>query len=588
MELLGLGEKTKIFYVTGLAAAMLSLLMLPVIFLLDIILTPPHPSYRKYAYHFPAAFMAICLCLILIDNFTYTILKFGIVNTTTWMRVFYAIITAGIFVLILRKMAAAKKTIFVQGSFRVQTRTAIGLVAGSLILAVINFNPGINTFEQYEQYTSTVNKPNIILLGSDGLNAENMSVYGYERNTTPFIEQLAKTSLFSENNFTNAANSTGSDTALLTGKLPFTTHVLYPPDTLKGSDMYQHLPGLLKNNGYRTVSLGVPYYVDANTINFQNAFDAVNCQENSDAASASYLSGFGYADEIYLLTTIEERIGDRLKHIFFIQDMQNPYAIVTQVEPDGITDRQRMDCLRTYLDEVRQNGQPLFAHLHLIGTHGASFAPELRVFSKDEIQTDVWMTDFYDDAVLNFDNEVKQLVQYLKEHGQFDNTILVLYTDHGQKYVTTAKVPLIIHFPIDHYAGTITASTQIIDVAPTILEYMGIQIPEWMEGDSLLSPLESKRLIIAGLSSQKEKIGSGIFTLSKEAIKPPFYQFSQLSVIQCQNWYLLNLTDLTMSEGVVEDYVKPCPPSMLDSTEVIREKAGGILEQLGYILPVDW
>jgi arylsulfatase A-like enzyme len=84
------------------------------------------------------------------------------------------------------------------------------------------------------------------------------------------------------------------------------------------------------------------------------------------------------------------------------------------------------------------------------------------------------MTDFYDDAILNFDHQTEKIVEYLKENGEFDNTLLVIYSDHGQHWTITDKLPLIIHIPEDAYQGILTANTQNVDIAPTILDYMQI------------------------------------------------------------------------------------------------------------------
>jgi len=587
MEVFNLSEKVNIFLISGLVVTLLTILVLLAVFLLDFELTPVFPSFHIYAYNFPASFMATCLCLILFDNFTYTIFNFGVVNSRTLVRALYALVFVGIFIYILRKMATSMKSDQKPGPQRIRAITTVFLATISLILAGFSFNPENRAITQAGNYSSSDKKPNIILLATDGLNAENMSVYGYGRDTTPFISDLAKTSFLSENNFTNAPVTIGSEVAVLTGKLPFSSYVIYYPDTLRGYDMYQHLPGILKSNGYETVQLGIPYYLDANSINFKNAFDAVNCKENSTDSLSRWISGYGYDDEIFLLTTIEGRISDRFNHIFFIKDMQNPYTMVTQSETTSITDHQRLECLRSYLDDVKQTGQPLFAQIHLLGTHGAKFNPGVRVFSKNEKQNSDFMTDFYDDSILNFDTEVQQLVQHLKENGQYDNTILILYSDHGEEWTANNKIPLIIHFPKGQYAGTVTENTQNIDIAPTILDYMGISKPAWMEGTSLLGPLDPKRLIIAGAANEMEKI-EGKMRLSQDNFNPPFYQFSNLIVTQCQNWYNINLNDMTAIKGVVVGYVNPCSADTLDTQEEIRGKVGTVLKQLGYHLPDNW
>lgn len=592
MDILNLGEKIKILLITGFAAACLGLIAILAMFVLDTLFTPVVPSVKKVIYAIPGAILASCLALIMIDNFTYTIFKFGIVNSTTLGRIVYLVIFTLLLLYFVKKftsiIAGIPQEPNIKKSSKIEFTSiiAFSLCAISIVLALTTFSATKNDETNTEQ-VNFLSKPNIILLGTDGLNAENMSVYGYTRDTTPFIRELAKTSLISQNNFTNAEHSMGSDTALLTSKLPLSTRVLYPPDTLKGSDKYKHLPGLLRRNGYRTVELGVPYYVDANTINFQNAFDAVNCKDNQSENASSDLARFGYDDEIYFWKTLQERISDRLQHIFFITDMVNPMTQVTQASTSSITDTERLECLNTYLNTSKQTGQPLFAHIHLMGTHGSKFYPPTQEFSKGQEQSDQWMTNFYDDSILNFDTEVENLVQTLKDNGQYDETILVIYTDHGEKWTSLEKIPLIIHFPNDQYSKNISENTQNIDVGPTILEYLGIQKPEWMEGNSLLQTIDSARLIVAGGTNKAERM-SGKFALDEEQVKPPFYQFTRLSIIQCQRWYQVDLENMTWDEGEVSGYVNPCPVDTLDSQSTIRKKVGDLLTNLGYKLPDNW
>ena len=97
--------------------------------------------------------------------------------------------------------------------------------------------------------------PNIILLSSDGLNAGNMSVYGYERETTPFLEEFARDAMVYENAFSNSAHTGSSIASLLTGKLPTEIRLIFPPEILRGRDAYQHLPLLLRNYGYHSIHL---------------------------------------------------------------------------------------------------------------------------------------------------------------------------------------------------------------------------------------------------------------------------------------------------------------------------------------------
>lgn len=580
MDVLGWGEKIRILMLAVLPGMIAGMLAVAVGFILQKLLSRLIPRFTMYIRHIPVAFLASCLALILLDNFTYTVFRFGVVSSQNLVRGLYGLLFVGMFIFMLRKFATAVPSHF-------SRLLAWGLLSVSILLAAASYqNQNVQQVQENQAGDREI-QPNIILLSTDGLNALNMSVFGYERDTTPFLRELAKSSLVGANHFTNAAHSMGSETALLTGKSPFTTRVLYPPDTLKGVDKYQHLPGLLRLDGYRSVEIGVDYYVDASQTDFQNAFSEFNCARIEHTSPLERLKDFGYGDAIYLLDEIYQRITNRLAHIFFSQDMVNPLTQVKQAATFVATDADRLACLNQYLEEIKLSGQPLFAHVHLMGTHGDLFYPTEQVFSVGQQQDQGWLTDFYDDAILDFDRQVQQLVTRLIETGKYDNTILVIYTDHAQGYLPQQRIPLIIHFPGGQFAGALAENTQNLDIAPTLLEFMGMPVPAWMEGTSLLQPVEPSRLMIAGGTNQAIQLDSGAFAISEESRKPPFYQFSYISVVQCQYWYTINLANLKIKTGEVESSVAPCTTEPATREEV-RQQTGAWLTARGYSLPDGW
>ena len=226
--------------------------------------------------------------------------------------------------------------------------------------------------------------------------------------------------------------------------------------------------------------------------------------------------------------------------------MQNPYRIVTEPVP-SIADEEKINQL---MDLIDQSQGPLFAHLHLMGTHGGDFSPPVQVFSKGEEQTEPWMEDFYADTILAYDGYVGKVIDQLKAKGQFENTILILYTDHNQKFQVNERIPLIIHFPGDQYSGKLTGAVENLDIAPTILDFLGLSIPEWMTGESLLngSP-DNTRLIFSMGTSEVKKNERDMNILDPERVNPPFYQFSYINIKDCQKWYTYDLKTFTWSSG---------------------------------------
>lgn len=587
MSYFGFGEKIKILLITGLGLAIIFLSILFVIFIIDLVLSRLFPKLHQFAYYLPAALISASLILLLVDNFTYTIFNFGIIELTPSLRVIYAFTFVFLIYYFYRKLASNVSVSLKTWKSRWPGVLAAFLLGISLLTAVISIQILNNTDPNVVNSDPASKKPNIILFGTDGLNAQNMSVYEYDRDTTPFIKELAKTSLVGENHFSNASRTMGSTVSFLTGKSPLSTRVLYPPDILGGKDMYQHLPGILKANGYTTVSLGVPYYVDPNAVNFKDAFDSVNCRDNVNREFFNGLSKIGLFSENYFLNNILGRIEDRLLHIIFIKDMINPYQQLINHETEALYDNQRMRCLFSFLGSAIESDKPLFAHLHLMGTAGPHLNPSVRFYSKGQTQSSDWMTDFYDDTVLSYDQQVASLVEYLKSHGEFENTIIIIFTDHGEEHQIHNTLPLIIHFPGDEHAGVINVNTQNLDIAPTILDYLNIKTPSWMEGDSLLQALDPYRLIISTEPTPFEDV-NGRSVIQKSSALAPFYQFGKISIFQCQNITIFDLKDHSISESIINNHTSPCPPENLLSRDELTLKLMEFLKSKGFDVPAKW
>lgn len=99
------------------------------------------------------------------------------------------------------------------------------------------------------------------------------------------------------------------------------------------------------------------------------------------------------------------------------------------------------------------------------------------------------------------DHHIGRVVQFLKDSGQYEDTLLVITADHGEMlgdhhmwgkfsvYDAAYHTPLIIRMPgNDARAGTrIDVPTESIDLMPTILDWVGLDIPNSVDGRSLLS-----------------------------------------------------------------------------------------------------
>ncbi len=504
--------------------------------------------------YLPAAFVVASLALILVDNFSYVAMGFSIFMSQGWLTVPYVLFFFFMTYVFLRKTTLNRNP--EQPVFGQKLGVPL-MIAVTFLFVIIG---GIKLLGQTKrpqtESKALLKKPNILIFSSDGVNANHMGIYGYERQTTPFLMDYIKDSLFFEKHLSNSGKTTGAIASLLTGKHPTTTRVIFPPDILKGRDCYEHLPGLLKRQGYYNIDIGERHYADARDFNLRQGFDWGNSRRITELFN---LPGLEY--EAYFIEKILSRIQSRLFHIFHIEMTVNPFEIVSKIEwgskdPNRIRELfTTIESTGTWQDETFHQRQPFFAHLHLLGTHGPIFTPKNRRFSNNQPQSDVWLDDFYDDSILDFDMFFKQTVARLKKMGIYDNTLIIFNSDHGQKWSAEYYLPLFVRFPNDEFAGRNDSLTQRIDIAPTILDYLGHPIPDWMEGISLLGAIKDRPIYMVK-AGKTQPFGNLTFT---EDYSPPFYSLGEISKAADDQCYSLNVKDGTLYRTILDDQESPQP-----------------------------
>jgi hypothetical protein len=565
MSSMNLEQKITVFFVSSFVFVLLAIAFAGLTILISQFLKSP--PWGWVVAIVPALIFTF-LALILLDNFTYTVFRFGVVTSEGIWRGIYAAGFLVAFVLFLRKVAAYLRRshdVFLAGY-------VVGLLFVISTMAFISRSPRFHftTLQNNSLETTSSEMPNIILLGVDGINATHTSLYGYERDTTPHLSELTQNALIVENAFANAGKTGGSLTSLLTGKLSTETRVIFPPDILLGEDAYQHLPGILKQLGYTTVQITMPYYGDAYERNIQDGFDSVNFRSVNTNSLAGQFARMGSDSSFYFVGLIIQRISERVKHIFFIEKMENPYKAVT--EPVySIHDDRRLDAMIDYLNDSKG---PLFLHVHMMDSHGPEFFVPNQHFSAGQTQDQDWMTDFYDDSILNSDRYINELFNYLSKSGKMENTVVILYSDHGIQWNTLARVPLIFWFPNGQHAGRIKENVQLLDIAPTILSYLGVPQPDWMQGQSILTAKlpPARRIFSANVGDELMVTEDRrTWVVDESEISPPFYDLGKVNLIVCDKWFSLNLRNPELSYGEVEGSTTSCPQNVIPSPEQAKE-----------------
>ncbi len=296
-------------------------------------------------------------------------------------------------------------------------------------------------------------RANVVLIIVDSLRADRMQVYGYPRETTPFLSGLLRDGRLSR---VDAAFSTCSESFC------GITSTLASREFRDISARTYQLQDVLRDEGYRTWFLlsgnhsawnGLPqfYHADADTF-----FDGSQSQR------------------------------------YTIDDDRTVLEGLERVPPASAA-------------------QPAFFYLHLMSTHylGVQF-DESHVFTRPDdrvapgaqpyaILPELEKPDRYDDKVRQADAVIARIFDALRAKGYLDRSIVVITGDHGEGlgerhwahgwhlYNEDVRIPLLVYDAPHARYPDLTFAAQ-VDIAPTIVDRLGLPIPTSWEGESLLAP----------------------------------------------------------------------------------------------------
>lgn len=516
--------------------------------------------------------LALAATLVLaIDNFTATVFGFGALNLRFPLKYVYA----ALYLLFLLRLLVSRGLRGLcrpgGGARRWLNRLAGGLVLVSVALLAFKLADGRDATLPAGALASGGTggaRPNVVILSSDGVESDHMSVYGYGRKTTPFLDSRADELLIYENAFANASNTTGSNTSMLTGRLPTEAHLVYAPDVLLFENTVLSLPALLRQKGYTTADVSVRHYADPIDLNMLTAFDEANGHAGlTDRLPAAFLRsrlGLRLSPELFFVQNLADRLLSRLLHVFSLTDLANPYL---QVQTVLHGEKARID----YMDRlIATLPEPFFINLYLLDTHGPVFAPEQRTFSAGERQDAEWKDDFFDDVILGFDAQIRDFYAALRRRGVLGRTLVIVTSDHGRGWEPLRRVPLLLDLPGRTPGRRIARDVQRLDLAPTIARLIGLAPPAWMSGHALLDGAEgaAPRPIYF---TRARATGSARFVDQYVArYHAPYYALAGMGLIDCQRWYELDLDSGRLGQGEIPDHTAPCPAADLLSAAQAR------------------
>jgi len=363
--------------------------------------------------------------------------------------------------------------------------------------------------------------PNVLLVVLDTVRADHLSVYGYERRTSPTLEQLADHGVRFDAARSTAPWTLASHASLFTGRLPHEMRVRFlSPIELQSPTLASYLgsrgyatAGFVANALYcgRETGLaeGFTHYEDYK-LQGMDGFFMAGLAERSLIGTLLFFDQFRSVFHSDALAPLEWFVGK------FI------------VQSDGFSPIRRKDAATinneflAWLSQRRQPGRPFFAFLNYFDAHTPYFPPRprdyrfgLRVSSiADQNALVAWVIldklnlptrlkdlarDCYDDCIRSLDNELRRLFSALFERGMLDNTVVIVTADHGEGfgehnlwvhaeslYLPELHVPLIMMTPRSRPAShVVSEAVSLIDVPATVVDLAGVKEGSPFRGRSL-------------------------------------------------------------------------------------------------------
>ncbi len=387
-------------------------------------------------------------------------------------------------------------------------------------------HPGRSTAEQL---------PDIYLITLDALNAEDTSLYGYGRPTTPNLQRFAERSFTFDYFFANCNFTTPATTSIETGKLPWSHRVFQFNGFLRSEAEHENLATLLRQRGYYTAMISSNYPATPILHRTLASYDAVEYvpPQGLEGYWLRLANLVGTKRQYVLNAALPNRLGFA-RAIFdaLVWPHRYPYP------PEPVFDRARS------LLERSDIKQPRFLWAHIFPPHDPylppppyrnRFSPANVVISyrdflgrQDYMQLPRGVSPSelrarYDEMVLYADDVVGHFLDWLDQTGRLDHAIVIVTADHGESFEQgwffhggpnldndLIHIPLLIHLPGQQKPAHVTQLAQQADLLPTLIDLIGGEVPSWTNGTSLKPALEGKPLSTRFIFSMNLE-GSSIF-----------------------------------------------------------------------------
>jgi arylsulfatase A-like enzyme len=328
--------------------------------------------------------------------------------------------------------------------------------------------------------TPAPDRPDVLLLLVDALRPDHLGVYGNPRDTSPAIDALAADGIVFRQGVSASTFTKTSVASLLTGRFPYQHGVYWGSRT---DD--PELPGAVTSD-----LLPAGEHTLAEALRPAGYLTAAWIQNSHLRGFMGFAQGFvEYHDQQGGIERIDRRF------LRWLRGAAGHYPYFAYLHYIDLHDPYRPE---PPYDAMFGTYAPLYDGIDLAEWGAYLEAMRQGRVTLSEAQV-AQLEAYYDGQIRYVDDNVGRLLEELKRLGRYDDTLIVLTSDHGDgfyehgfishsttPYEELARVPLIVKLPRRRHAGTeVAQQVRLVDVMPTLLDLLGRPIPPDVAGCSL-------------------------------------------------------------------------------------------------------
>lgn len=381
-------------------------------------------------------------------------------------------------------------------------------------------------------------KPNIIYIMSDDHATNAISAYGSRLAgvaPTPNIDRLAKEGVILSNCFATNSICTPSRASILTGQYSHVNGVRTLKDDLDPGK--EHVAHLMQNAGYQTAMIGkwhlhtepqgFDYWqvLPEQGLYFNPVFKAQGLDETTDFKQRATKGYEGYVTDVITDLSLDWlKQQDKDQPFLLMMHHKAPHALweyhpryehlfdgVKIPEPESLFEDKthRSEATRNRENNLVRLGKRMSGQMKISTVHDYDEWPtgklDVQGLSEKELVKATYQKYLKDylRVIASVDESVGRILHYLEETGLAENTIVIYTADQGMflgehQYLDkrwifdeSIRMPFLVRYPkglpVNQKREELVSN---VDFAPTLLDFIGEERPEWMQGRSFKSVLE--------------------------------------------------------------------------------------------------